>query len=156
MGACDIEPIPFIATINELRSIEVSASSVKFHFDNSGDVAVREVRLDQKQHPAKVTPSLFGHSIGWWEGGTLVIDTVGYKPHVSGLFSGIPSGAGKHTVERLTLTADRLHLRYQVTIEDPQYLAAPATLDMLWDHRPDLDFARVPCDQKVSDRYLAD
>src|SRR5690606_19117402 len=79
VGACDIEPIPFIATINELRSIEVSASSVKFHFDNSGDVAVREVRLDQKQHPAKVTPSLFGHSIGWWEGGTLVIDTVGYK-----------------------------------------------------------------------------
>ena len=81
---------------------------------------------------------------------------MGYKPHVSGLFSGIPAGSRKHTVERLTLTADRLHLRYQVTIKDPQYLAAPATLDMLWDHRPDLDFARVPCDQKVSDRYLAD
>ncbi len=156
VGACDIEPIPFIATINELRSIEVSASTVRFRFDNSGDLAARDVRLDQKQHPARVTPSLFGHSIGWWEGGTLVIDTVGYKPHVSGLFSGIPSGARKHTVERLTLTADRLHLRYQVTIEDPQYLAVPATLDMLWDHRPDLDFARVPCDQKVSDRYLAD
>jgi hypothetical protein len=59
-------------------------------------------------------------------------------------------------VERLTLTPDRLHLRYQVTMEDPQFLAAPATLDMLWDHRPDLDFAKVPCDKEVSDRYLAD
>jgi hypothetical protein len=156
VGMCDIEPIPFVAVINEFRVIEVSATSVKFRFDNSGDKAVREVHLDQKRHPANLEPSLFGHSIGHWEGGTLVIDTVGYKPHVSGLFSGIPAGAGKHTVERLTLTPDHLHLRYQVTMEDPEYLAAPATLDMLWDHRPDLDFAKEPCDREVSDRYLAD
>jgi hypothetical protein len=155
-GACDIEPIPFLATINEFRTIEISATSVKFRFDNSGDRAVRVVHLNQQQHPANIAPSLFGHSIGHWEGETLVIDTVGYKPHVSGLFSGIPAGTGKHTVERVTLASDRLHLRYQLTMEDPQYLAAPATLDMLWDHRPDLDFAKVPCDRKVSDRYLAD
>lgn len=155
-GACDIEPIPFLAAINELRTIEVSATRVRFRFDNSGDRAVREVHLDQKQHPANLKPTLFGHSIGHWEGDTLVIDTVGYKPHVSGLFSGIPAGTGKHTVERLTLAPDHLHLRYQLTMEDPQYLAAPATLDMLWDHRPDLDFAKVPCDKEVSDRYLAD
>jgi Family of unknown function (DUF6152) len=156
VGACDIEPIPFLATINELRMIDVGASSVKFRFDNSGDEAVREVHLDQKQHPASIQPSLFGHSIGHWEGQTLVIDTVGYKPHVSGTFSGIPGGAGKHTLERLTLTPDRLHLRYQLTMEDPEYLVEPATLDMLWDHRPDLDFAKVPCDPEVSNRYLAD
>jgi hypothetical protein len=156
VGACEVEPIPFLAAINELRTIEVSATSVKFRFDNSGDRAAREVHLDQKQHPANPRPSLFGHSIGHWDGGTLVIDTVGYRPHVSGLFSGIPAGAGKHTVERVSLAPDHLHLRYQVTIEDPQFLAAPATLDMLWDHRPDLDFAKVSCDKEVSDRYLAD
>lgn len=156
VGACDIEPIPFLAVINELRVIEVAANRVLFRFDNSGDKAVREVRLDQKQHPADIKPSLFGHSIGHWEGPTLVIDTVGYKPHVSGLFSGIPAGARKHTVERLTLTSDHLHLRYELTMEDPDFLAAPATLDMLWDHRPDLAFAKVPCDKEVSDRYLAD
>jgi hypothetical protein len=156
VGACDIEPVPFLAVINEFRMIEVSGTSVKFRFDNSGDEAVREVHLDQKQHPASITPSLFGHSIGHWEGETLVIDTVGYKPHVSGLFSGIPAGAKKHTVERLTLTPDHQHLRYQMTMEDPEFLAEPAQLDMLWDHRPDLDFARVPCDKDDSDRYLAD
>jgi hypothetical protein len=156
VGACEIEPIPFVAAINEFRTIEVGATRVKFRFDNSGDRAVREVHLDQKQHPANVKPSLFGHSIGHWEGETLVIDTVGYKPHVSGVFSGIPGGARKHTVERVSLTPDHLHLRYQVTMEDPEYLAAPATLDMLWDHRPDLDFDKVSCDKAVSDRYLAD
>lgn len=156
VGACDIEPVPFLAAINEFRVIEVSATSVKFRFDNSGDEAVREVHLDQKQHPSTIKPSLFGHSIGHWEGETLVIDTVGYKPHVSGVFSGIPGGARKHTLERLSLTPDHLHLRYQMTMEDPEYLLEPAQLDMLWDHRPDLDFARVPCDKDVSDRYLAD
>jgi hypothetical protein len=156
VGACDIEPVPFLAAINELREIEVGKTSVKLRFDNSGDKAVREVHLDQKQHPANITPSLFGHSTGHWDGDTLVIDTVGYKPHVSGVFSGIPGGAKKHTIERLTLTPDHLHLRYQMTMEDPEYLVEPAKLDMLWDHRPDLDFADVPCDRKVSDRYLAD
>lgn len=156
VGACDVEPIPFVATINELRVIEVTANAVNFRFDNSGDRAVRVVHLDQKQHPKNLKPTLFGHSIGHWEGQTLVIDTVGYAPHASGVFSGIPAGTGKHTVERVALTPDRLHLRYEVTMEDPEYLAAPATLDMLWDHRPDLDFVKVPCDKEVSDRYLAD
>lgn len=156
VGACEIEPIPFLTTINELRTIEVDANRVLFRFDNSGDDAVREVRLDQKQHPAGIKPSLFGHSIGHWQGETLVIDTVGYEPHASGVFTGIPAGVRKHTVERLTLMPDRRQLRYELTIEDPDYLAAPATLSMLWDHRPDLDFAKVPCDQEVSDRYLAD
>jgi hypothetical protein len=156
VGACEIEPIPFLTAINELRVIEVSANRVRFRFDNSGDDAVREVRLDQKQHPAGIKPSLFGHSIGRWEGETLVIDTVGYAPHVSGVFTGIPAGARKHTVERLTLMPDRLRLRYELTMEDPDNLAEPATLSMLWEHRPDLEFAKVPCDKEVSDRYLAD
>ncbi len=156
VGACEIEPIPFLAAINELRTIDVGTNRVLFRFDNSGDDAVREVRLDQKQHPAGIKPSLFGHSIGHWQGETLVIDTVGYAPHASGVFTGIPSGVRKHTVERLTLMPDGLRLRYELTMEDPDFLAEPATLSMLWDHRPDLEFAKVPCDKEVSDRYLAD
>ena len=155
-GECQIEPIPFLTTIDELRSIEVTPKSVLFHFENSGDEAVREVHLDQKQHPADIKPSLFGHSIGHWEGETLVIDTIGYAPNISGTFSGIPAGARKHTVEKLTLTPDKTQLRYEFMMEDPDFLGAPATINMLWDHRPDLDFTRVPCDKEVSDRYLAD
>jgi hypothetical protein len=44
VGACEIEPIPFLTTINELRTIEVDANRVLFRFDNSGDDAVREVQ----------------------------------------------------------------------------------------------------------------
>jgi hypothetical protein len=39
---------------------------------------VRRVRMNQS-HPAHVTPSWYGDSVGHYEGGTLVVDTVGMK-----------------------------------------------------------------------------
>lgn len=155
VGACDIEPIPFLAVINEMREIVINEDSVVFNFDNSGDKARRVVYLNQ-DFPETVVASLLGHSIGHWDQDTLVIETTGYIPHVSGLFSGYPAGAGKRTTERLSLSEDRTQLRYEITVEDPDYLQAPGSLSMLWDHRPDLDFTNEPCDEAVSDRYLDD
>src|SRR5215831_10948088 len=42
------------------------------------DHEVRHVRMNQP-HPARVTPSWYGDSVGHYEGDTLVIDTVGIK-----------------------------------------------------------------------------
>ncbi|MCP5144593.1 MAG: hypothetical protein H6978_07185 [Gammaproteobacteria bacterium] len=156
VGACDIEPIPFLAAINEVRAIELHENTVVFLHDNSGDKATRTVYLDQASHPADLAPSLMGHSIGHWEGDTLVVDTIGYTAHSSGTFSSVPGGVRKHTVERLSLTDDRLHLKYEVMIEDPDFLAEPGSFTMLWDHRPDLEFSSDPCDAEVSSRYLDD
>src|SRR5690606_22089959 len=93
------------------------------------------------QHPADLQPSLHGHSVGRWEGDTLVIDTIGYEPNASGLGMNTPSSSQKRTIERLTLTEDRTRLRYEITVEDPAYLSAPGTLTQQWDHRPDLEFS---------------
>jgi hypothetical protein len=67
----------------------------------------------------------------------------------------VPSSPGKHTVERLTLTADKTRLRYEVTVEDPTYLTGPATLTQQWDHRPDLEFSQDPpgCNANEAARY---
>ena len=67
----------------------------------------------------------------------------------------MPSSPGKHTIERLSLTEDRTRLRYEVTVEDPEYLTEPAMLTQQWDHRPDLEFspASQACDEEVSERY---
>jgi len=61
----------------------------------------------------------------------------------------------QHMVERLTLTAERTRLRYEITVEDPVYLSGPATLAQQWDHRPDLEFSQNTgaCDPEVADRY---
>src|SRR4051794_1133410 len=65
---------------------------------------VRRVRMNQP-HPAKVTPSWYGDSVGHYEGDTLVIDTVGIK---IGPFSmidmfGTPHSPALHLVERYRL-----------------------------------------------------
>jgi hypothetical protein len=67
-----------------------------------GDQQLRHIRLNA-QHPARVTPSYMGDSIGHYEGDTLVIDTVGLKP---GRFSmidnyGTPFSERLHVVERI-------------------------------------------------------
>ena len=154
-GLCYVEPTPFLATLDELRTIRVSRTEVVFHFNNSGDDAVRTVRLNAT-HAARVKPSRFGDATGKWDGQTLVIDTIGFEPNPSGLFVNIPSGARKHTVERLTLTDDRVRLRYETTVEDPEYLEKAASVTMLWDHRPDLKLSprSEVCDPAVARRYL--
>jgi hypothetical protein len=154
-GLCFVEPTPFLATLDELRSIRIGRNEVVFNFDNSGDAAVRTVRLNAK-HPANAKPSRFGDATGTWEGETLVIDTIAFEPNPSGIFINIPSSARKHTVERLTLTEDRLRLRYEFTMEDPEYLEKPASFTMLWDHRPDLKPSprSEGCDPAIARRYL--
>ena len=153
-GLCFVEPVPFLAVLDELRTIEIGEDEVVMQFDNTGDHVVRIIHMDAT-HPADVKPSLHGHSIGRWDGETLVIDTIAYEPNPSGIGMNVPSGSGKHTVERLTLTADRVRLRYEITVEDPAYLTGPATLTQQWDHRPDLEFSQDTgaCDPEVARRY---
>ena len=153
-GKCMTEPTPVLSILDELRTIEVGDKEVVLRFDNTGDHVDRVVHMGA-QHPANVQPSVHGHSVGRWEGQTLVIDTIGFEPNLSGIALNIPSSAGKHTVERLTLTEDKLRLRYEVTVEDPMYLSAPATLTQQWDHRPDLEFSQDvgKCDPEVANRY---
>jgi hypothetical protein len=153
-GLCYVEPTPVLSILDELRTIEIGDDEVVLRFDNTGDHVERIVHMDAK-HPADVKPTLHGHSIGRWDGETLVIDTIGFEPNPSGIALNVPASPGKHTVERLTLGADRTRLRYEVTVEDPVYLSAPATLTQQWDHRPDLEFSQdvEGCDPDVAARY---
>jgi hypothetical protein len=155
-GLCFVEPVPFLAVLDELRTIEIGDDEVVLHFDNTGDHVMRTIHMNS-EHSADVQPSRHGHSVGRWEGDTLVIDTIAYEPNPSGNGGNVPSSPGKHTVERLTLTEDRLRLRYEITVEDPVYLTAPGTLAQQWDHRPDLEFSQNvgACDPEVAARYRA-
>ena len=154
-GLCYVEPVPFLAVLDEMREIQIGEDEVVLHFDNTGDHVVRTIHMGA-EHPADVQASRHGHSIGRWEGNTLVIDTTGYEPNPSGNGANVPSSAQKRTIERLTLTEDRTRLRYEITVEDPVYLTEPASLTQQWDHRPDIDFspASEVCDDEVAARYL--
>ncbi len=154
-GLCNLEPTPFLSILDEMREIEIGEDAIILRFDNTGDRVDRTIYMNA-DHPEDIQPTQQGHSIGWWEGDTLVIDTIAFAPDSSGIAGNVPSSAGKHTVERLTLTEDRTRLRYEVTVTDPVYLSEPATLTQQWDHRPDLPFSQANevCDDEVAARYL--
>jgi hypothetical protein len=77
-------------------------------------------------------PGFWGHSVGRWEGDTLVVDTVGIKDYV--LFRDVPHSAGMRINERIRmLTAD--HFENVVTVTDPEYLEKPWTWGGVY-HRP--------------------
>jgi hypothetical protein len=65
---------------------------------------VRRVRMNEP-HPAKLTPSWYGDSVGRYEGDTLVIDTVGIKhgPFAMQDMYGTPFSDKLHVVERYRL-----------------------------------------------------
>jgi len=65
---------------------------------------VRYVRLSQP-HPAQVTPSWYGDSVGHYEGDTLIIDTVGIKvgPFAMVDWYGTPHTEALHVIERYRL-----------------------------------------------------
>jgi hypothetical protein len=77
----------------------------------------RTVHMNLTSHPANVAPSRAGHSIGRWDGDTLVVDTVGFTP---GTLAGtVPHSDQLHVVERFTLDPQTMALKRDYTAEDP-------------------------------------
>jgi hypothetical protein len=145
VGFCEPRPPLHLALIPDLRTIEVSESSIGISYEGEGLPQERVVHMDRTEHPADLAPALLGHSIGRWEDDALVIDTVGQAPHGVGSFI-VPSTASTHLIERFELTEDRQQLEYTFTIEDPAYFTQPISYTAIWDHRPDLQPSAVPCD----------
>jgi len=113
----------------------------------------RTVWLDGRPHPPASERFPQGHSVGHWEGDTFVIDSANFTAHAAGLSFEIPSGAGKHVVERLTLDDARKNILYEWQIEDPEYLTAPVTGKGRWEYRPDLEREVIECDREVARRF---
>lgn len=88
----------------------------------------RQVFMDGRKHPPDPTPTWFGHSIGFWEGDTLVIDTVGYNDKFWFDRRGHPHTEQLHTIERWT-RIDYSTLTNQITIDDPGAYSKPFTLN---------------------------
>jgi len=154
LGICADFPTPLLSVFPDLREVTIGDAAITMRFEAQGQDVTRVIHLDQTQHPTNVAPSLHGHSIGRWQGDTLVVDTVAFAPHPIGVWIAVPSGPSKHVVEQFALTEDRRHLRYDLTIEDPAGLTAPASLSSQWEYRPDLEHSGVPCDPEMARRLL--
>jgi hypothetical protein len=114
----------------------------------------RVVHLDVAAHDG-VPPSVQGHSIGRWDNGVLVVDTAQFTPHLLGNGAGLPSGPGKHLIERFALNAEG-GLTYTFELEDPEFVQGRLTGTAQWVSRPDVEFVVTPCDPSNARRFLAE
>ena len=98
---CWPEPVPFIFKNFGMMMLQLP-QEVMILYDEGPDV--RHVRMNA-QHPAQLTPSWYGDSVGRYEGDTLVIDTVGIKvgPFAMVDWYGTPQTPALHVVERYRL-----------------------------------------------------
>jgi hypothetical protein len=89
---------------------------------------IRRIYTDGRPHPPDPDPTFHGHSIGHWEGDTLVVDTVGVLPQAYVAVSeavGIPNNGELHVIERI-------HLGGPDTLHDDLEIIAPRVLTAPW------------------------
>ena len=89
---------------------------------------LRQVRMNET-HPAQVTPSWYGDSVGHYEGDVLVVDTVGIKggPFAMVDMYGTPHTEALHVVERYRLVDyDDAKDAMERNAKENSYIAATA------------------------------
>ncbi len=117
--------------------------------------AVRIIHLDGAGPPPDRQPDSLGHSVGHFEDdGTLVVETTGFAPTRWGIARGLDSSERKRVIERFRLSEDGFGMDVSITVEDPEYLAAPYTREGGYDKIRDHEFSDVPCDPETARRHL--
>lgn len=147
---------PLLSIFPDIKTITVGDDTVVIRAQSAGlgDVH-RTIHLDVTTHEG-VPRSLQGHSIGRWEGDTLIVDTARFTGHLMGIANRVPSSEDKHLTERFELNPDGAGLTYSFALEDPKYLAEPLIGKVQWAYRPDLKVLSEPCNKEVARHYLND
>jgi len=154
---CIAPPLPSLLVAPYLFQIELRDDAVVIR--NERFNAERIIYTDGRGHPANgALTTNQGHSIGHWEGDTLVVDTTLFADNrapVSGQQGneGVPSGAQKHAAERIRLSEDHTRLLFDFIVEDPEYLAEPFSGHVEWLHSPQFEYLGFGCDPEISRRY---
>lgn len=107
------------------RLVQSPGAVAIYHEDGHRGGGYRTIYTDGRPHPPQHIRQWLGHSIGHYEGDTLVVDTTNFTDQTS--FYG--SGKDLHLVERFTRTAPDL-VMYEVTVEDPTVWERPWTVEI--------------------------
>ena len=122
-------PQPFMLTVLPEQTIYTA-----------GDGTFRQIFTDGRKHPPKdeLFPTVNGHSIGHWQGQTLMVDTIGRTPGPVRFLGAAAFSDQAHFSERIRMTGkDRLE--DQMTIDDPVALAHPWTVTLGYDRTTLID-----------------
>lgn len=109
----------------------------------------RNIFTDGREHPDAddLDPTFYGDSIGHWDGGTLVVDTVGVKTIIP-LSQGMKHSDKLHLIERIHLAKnDPNTLVDEMTLEDADALAKPWHLMHTYRRSRDMNLLEFMCEE---------
>jgi hypothetical protein len=107
-----------------------------------------QIFLDGRAHPKNLDPSWMGHSVGRWEGDTLVVDTAGFNDR--SWLRVFPHTEMLHVTQRYR-RPDLGHIEKEVTIEDPGAFGKPWKIRDVWDFAPGEEIAEYICNENEKD-----
>ena len=110
----------------------------------------RQIFMSVSKHPDDLDPTWYGHSIGHWEGDTLVVDTIGFNDKFWFDFVGHPHTEKLHTIERYT-RKDLGTLVNEVTIDDPGAYSKPFTVTFTARLLPGEELMEYICQENEQD-----
>ncbi len=99
-----------------------------FQIQEGNSHSYRQIFMDGRKHPEDPSPTWYGHSIGRWEGPTLVIDTMGMNDKFWMDRNGTPHTEQLHLVERWTRDTF-ITMQRAVTVDDPGAFSRPFTVN---------------------------
>ena len=114
---------------------------------------IRVILLDRPQvnaHELEVAPYYSGHSVGHWEGDTLVIESAGFNDKTFIDATGAPHSDAMTTVERVKKLDDRT-LEDVITVSDPEMFTRPWSTRFVYDLHPEVRIEDYVCGEKHRD-----
>ena len=108
----------------------------------------RQIYLDGRPHPKDLKPTWMGHSVGHWEGDTLVVDSVGYNN--KSWLGDYSHTEQLHVTERYT-RRDLAHLDVQIIMEDPGTFVKPWVVNATWNLAPGEEMMEYVCTENNRD-----
>jgi|TARA_B110000483_G_scaffold217811_2_gene270586 hypothetical protein len=156
-SSCAGRPTPggFVSSNLYMIEIEVREDEDLIIIRSERDAEERMVYMDGRSHPSSDQLVATGHSIGWWEEGSLIVDTTNFPFHRSPYQTGVPSSTNKHVVERYWLNDTGTRLEAEFMLEDPVYLTGPMTHSRSLMYSPDTEMFLSKCDPESASRFLS-
>ena len=139
------EPLGFVRQVTAPLPLRIDQRDAQVILSYEEWNVVRTVYMDGRGHPSNTPPSRYGHSIGRYEGPTLVVETAGISANS---FWPVLGGGGHtdslRTVEKYT--RDDSWLKLEFTLTDANVLREPLVYEKFWRATPGVEFFKHSCE----------